>query len=45
MNYAHANAAQSLTARGVEKKNTESPRTQSAQFLRTAQKGGKGICD
>ncbi len=37
MNYALANAAQSQAARDVEKKNTDSLRTQSAQFVRTAQ--------
>lgn len=36
MNYALANAAQSQTARGAQKKNTNALRTQSAQFLRTA---------
>ncbi|SEH87053.1 hypothetical protein SAMN05216535_2380 [Stutzerimonas xanthomarina] len=37
MNYALANAAQSQAASAVEKKNTDSLRTQSAQFVRTAQ--------
>lgn len=37
MNYARANAAQSQAASGFEKKNTDSLRTQSAQFVRTAQ--------
>ena len=36
MSYAGANAAQCQAACSVEKKNTESLRTQSAQFVRTA---------
>lgn len=36
MSYAHANAAYSQAPRGLEKKISESLRTQSAQVVRTA---------